>query len=69
MTSPAKRHQSRHADLFGERHLNEPQALGQTLAAHIIDKTSPALPDRFGYLIIVITLYGRIAIIYGTVMR
>lgn len=39
------------------------------LAAHIIDKTNPALPDRFGYLIIVITLYGRIAVIYGIVMR
>lgn len=36
-----------------------------TLAAHIIDKTSLALPDRFGY----ITLYGRIAVIYGIVMR
>ena len=40
-----------------------------TLAAHIIDKTGLALPDRFGCLIIVITLYGRIAVIYGIVMR
>lgn len=35
----------------------------------ILDKTSLDLPGRFGYLIIVITLYGRITIIYGIVMR